>query len=134
MIPSGNTVLTTALNVVTMPSKQHKMNLDTNRVLGTCDGLEAVKQSIFKILNSERYKHLIYSWNYGIELKDLYGKPPMFVCPEIEKRVKDALIQDDRITNVNEFEFDISKKGVVSVTFTVHTIFGDLDEEMAVNI
>ena len=134
MIPSGNAILTTEIDVVTMPSKQHRMDLDKNRILGTCDNLEAVKQSVFKILNSERYKYLIYSWNYGIELMDLYGKPPMFVCPEIENRVKEALLQDDRITGVDEFEFDISKKGVVSVTFTVHTIFGDLEEEMAVNI
>ena len=134
MIPSGNTILTTGLNMVTMPSKQHRMNLDNNRIFGICDNLEAVKQSVFKILNSERYKYLIYSWNYGIELMDLYGKSPTFVCPEIERRVKDALVQDDRITSVDEFEFDISKKGVVSVTFTVHTLFGDLDEEMVVNI
>ena len=134
MIPSGNTILNTEINVVTMPSKQHRMDLNKNRILGTCDNLEAVKQSVFKILNSERYAHLIYSWNYGIELMDLYGKAPMYVCPEIERRVKDALIQDDRITNIDEFEFDISKKGVVSVTFTVHTLFGDLEEEMVVNI
>lgn len=134
MIPSGNTLLTTEISVVTMPSKQHRMDSSKNRILGTCDSLEAVKQSVFKILNSERYKYLIYSWNYGIELMDLYGKPPMFVCAEIERRVEDALIQDDRITSIDEFEFDISKKGVVSVTFTVHTIFGDLDEEMVVNI
>lgn len=134
MIPSGNTILTTEINVVTMPSKQHRMDLDKNRILGICDNLEAVKQSVFKILNSERYAYLIYSWNYGIELVDLYGKPPMFVCPEIERRVKEALFQDDRITGVDEFEFDISQKGVVSVTFTVHTLFGDSNEEMAVNI
>lgn len=134
MIPSGNTILTTEINVVTMPSKQHRMDLENNRILGTCDNLEAVKQSVFKILNSERYAYLIYSWNYGIELMDLYGKPPMFVCPEIERRVKEALFQDDRITGIDEFEFDISKKGVVSVTFTVHTLFGDLNEEMVVNI
>ena len=65
---------------------------------------------------------------------DLYGKTPLFVCPELEKRVKDALLQDDRITGVDGFEFDISKKGVVSVVFTVHTLFGDLEEEMVVNI
>ena len=94
MIPSGNKILTTTLNVVTQPSKQHKMNLDNNRILGTCDKLEAVKQSIFKILNTERYAHLIYSWNYGIELMDLYGQPPMYVCPEIERRVKEALFQE----------------------------------------
>ena len=134
MIPSRNTILTTEINVVTMPSKQHRMDLEQNRILGTCDNLEAVKQSIFKILNSERYLYLIYSWNYGIELMDLFGKPPLFVCPEVERRVKEALIQDDRIMGVDEFEFDTSKKGVVSVTFAVHTLFGDLKEEMVVNI
>lgn len=134
MIPSGNTVLTTELKVVTQPSKQHRMDLDRNRIQGTCDGLEAVKQSVFKILNTERYAHLIYSWDYGIELNDLYGKSPMYVCPEIERRVKEALLQDDRITGVDGFEFNTSTKGVVSVKFTVHTLFGDLSEEMAVNI
>ena len=134
MIPSGNAILTTELKVVTQPSKQHRMDLDKNRILGTCDGLEAVKQSVYNILNTERYAYLIYSWDYGIELIDLYGKQPMIVCPEIERRVKEALLQDDRITGVDNFEFDTSKKGVVSVTFTVHTLFGDLNEEMAVNI
>ena len=134
MIPSGNTILTTDLAVVTLPSKQHKMDLDKNRILGVCDGLEAVKQMVFKILNTERYGYLIYSWNYGIELMDLYGKSPVYACPEIERRVKESLLQDDRITGVSEFEFDISKKGVVSVSFTVHTLFGDVNEELAVNI
>lgn len=134
MIPSGNSILTTELNVVKMPSKQHRMDLNTNRIFGVCDNLEAVKQTIFKILNTERYRYIIYSWNYGIELKDLFGQPPMYVCPEVERRVKEALFQDDRITAVDNFEFDISKRGVVAVAFTVHTIFGDLTEEMAVNI
>jgi hypothetical protein len=134
MIPSGNKILTTDLNVVTLPSRQHRMDFDRNRILGTCDGQESVKQSIFKILNTERYSCLIYSWNYGIELKDLYGEPPAFVCPELARRITEALLQDDRITGVDGFEFDNTKKGVVSVSFTVHTFFGDLDEEMAVNI
>ena len=134
MIPSGNAVLTTELKVETQPSKQHMMDFDKSLIVGTCDGLEAVKQSVFKILNTERYSYLIYSWNYGIELIDLYGQPPIYACAELERRVKEALLQDDRITGVDSFEFDTSKKGVVSVTFTVHTLFGDLNEEMAVNI
>ena len=134
MIPSGNTILTTELNVVRQPSKQHKMDFDRSLVRGLCDGLESVRQSVYKILNTERYSYLIYSWNYGIELMDLYGKPPMIVCPEIERKIKEALLQDDRITGVDEFEFDTSNKGVVSVTFTVHTLFGELTEEMAVNV
>ena len=134
MIPSANTVLTTDLSVVTMPSKQYRMTTDGNRILGTCDGLDAVKQSIFKILNTERFSYLIYSWNYGVEFMDLYGKAPMYVCPEIERRVTEALLQDDRITGVDNFEFNTSRKGVVSVSFTVHTFFGDMNEELVVNI
>jgi phage baseplate assembly protein W len=110
------------------------MYFDTNRILGTCDSLDAIKQTVFKILNTERYAYIIYSWNYGIELKDLFGQPVMYVCPEIERRVQEALLQDDRITAVDNFEFDTSKRGVVSVSFTVHTNVGDLNEEMVVNI
>lgn len=134
MIPSGSTILTTNLNVVTQPSKQHRMFFDRNRISGICDGLEAVTQAVYKILNIERYTYLIYSWNYGIELMDLFGKAPAFVCPELERRVKEALLQDDRITGVDNFDFDTSKKGVIAATFTVHTIFGDLNERMAVNV
>ena len=134
MIPTGNTILTADLEVKTQPSKQHEMILDRNRIIGTCDKIQSVRQAVFKILSTERYEYLIYSWNYGIELKDLFGKSVMYVCPEIERRVKEALIQDSRITNVTDFNFDTSKRGVVSVTFTVRTIFGDFDEEMVVNV
>ena len=134
MIPSGNKILTTDLEVVTMPSKQHRMNLDNNRILGTCDTLDAIRQTVFKILNTERYAYIIYSWNYGIELEDLFGQPVRYVCPEIERRVREALLQDDRITEVDNFTFDTSKRGVVAVQFTVHTIFGDLNEETVVNV
>ena len=134
MIPSVNNLLTADLTLTVHPSKQHRMILDKNRIIRTCDSLEAVQQTVFKILNTERYKHLIYSWNYGIELADLFGQPVTYACPEIERRVTEALLQDDRITGVDEFEFDTSKKSVVSVKFTVHTLFGDIQEEKVVNI
>ena len=56
------------------------------------------------------------------------------LCGMYERRVKEALLQDDRIIEVDNFEFDFPKRGVVAVSFTVHTIFGDLEEEMVVNI
>ena len=134
MIPSGNTLLTTNLEVVTMPSKQHRMILDSNRIIATCDNLKAIEQTVFKILNTQRYAYIIYSWNYGIELEDLFGQPVRYVCPEIERRVREALMQDDRITEVDNFEFEFPKRGVVATKFTVHTTLGDIDEEMVVNI
>ena len=133
MIPSINTILSTELEMETQPSKNYKMNIEHNIINGCCDELEAMIQVIYKILNTERYQHIIYSWNYGIELLDLYGEPVTYVCPELQRRIEEALMQDDRITSVDSFEFDTSEKGIVKATFTVHTIYGDVNAEKAVN-
>ncbi len=110
------------------PSLNYKMNLDKERVVGSVDGLEAMKQVIFKILHTERYEYPIYSWDYGVELKDLIGRPMSYVLPELERVITEALEADDRIDSVDNFEFDV-QKNKVSVTFTVHTIFGDLEND-----
>jgi hypothetical protein len=132
MIPANN-ILSTKLVVETQPSKNYKIDIEHDVISGTCDGLESMKQVIYKILNTERYQYIIYSWNYGIELQDLFGEPVAYVCSELERRITEALIQDDRIEAVNNFEFDITEKRTVKVTFTVHTIFGEVEEEKAVN-
>lgn len=133
MIPSTNTILSTDLEVETQPTKNYKMYLEQNIINGFCDELEAMKQVIYKILNTERYEYVIYSFNYGIELKDLYGEPMTYVCPELQRRITEALVQDDRIDSVDSFEFDTSEKRTVKVTFTVHTVFGSVESEKVVN-
>ena len=134
MIPSINTILTTDIEVEQQPSLNYKMHYEKERVIGTVDKLEAMKQVVFKILNTERYDYIIYSWNYGIELKDLFGEPLSYVCCELQDRIKEALIQDDRINSVTDFDFTFPKKGEVLVTFKVHTIYGDIESERQVTI
>ena len=133
MIPSTNTILSSELEVVNQPSKNYRMHLDRGIINGCCDSLEAMRQVVFKILNTERYQHIIYSWNYGIELLDLYGEPVAYVCSELQRRITEALVQDDRIDSVDGFEFDVSEKRTVKVTFTVYTRFGNLESEKVVN-
>lgn len=119
----------------TQPNKTYKMMIDTDRIQGTItDDLEAVKQAIYKIINTERYKFLIYSWNYGIELEDLFGKPIPYVLPEIPRRIKEALTQDDRIKDVLGFDLTYNRKGDVLAKFTVVTIYGNLEIEKVVNV
>lgn len=119
--------------IIQEPTYTYRLENTNNRIIGYTDNLEAMKQAIYKILFTERYEYLIYSWNYGIELGDLFGKPKPFVYPELKRRITEALMQDDRITGVNNFAFS-SKKGEVTVTFTVHTVFGDIEAERTVNI
>lgn len=126
MIPSKNTLLSQALSVEVLPSLQHKMELAGERIRGFVDEREAIRQTIYKILNTERYRYIIYSWDYGIQLEDLFGQAPLYVCPELERRITEALCQDDRIQGCEDFDFDLSRKGTVAVTFTAKTIFGDL--------
>lgn len=115
------------------PSKTYKIDLDKDKIRGYVDEIEAIKQAIYKILNTERYKYLIYSWNYGIELADLFGEPIPYVYSEIKRRISEALTQDDRIDSVDAFSFE-NKKGIVSATFTAHTIYGDIESEKEVAV
>lgn len=133
MIPSTNNILSTDLTVETQPSKNYKLHFEQDIITGTCDELDAMQQVVYKILNTERYQSIIYSWNYGVEFFDLYGEPVTYVCPELQRRITEALVQDDRIESVDNFEFDTSEKGIVKATFTVHTIFGNLESEKVVN-
>lgn len=117
--------------IVPEPSRTYGLNFEKHSVSGAIDGLEAVKQAIYKVLNTERYQHVIYSWNYGVELQDLFGMPKSYVYPELERRITEALIQDDRITSVEDFTFE-GKKNSVLVRFTVHTVNGDIESETVV--
>lgn len=117
------------------PNKTCRMKIDDEKIEGTITtDLEAVQQAVYKILNTERYKHVIYSWNYGVELADLFGKPIPYVLPEIPRRIREALVQDDRINDVTDFDLSYTKDGSVLAKFTVVTIYGDLQEEKAVKI
>lgn len=117
------------------PSKTYVMDIDGERITGTTtDELTAVKQAIYKILNTERYRYPIYSWNYGVELADLFGKPIAYVLPEIPRRIKEALVADDRIIDATAFELSHDKRGNVLAKFKVITIFGNFDAGKEVRI
>lgn len=116
-----------------LPSKTFRLNHNSATITGTIDQIRAVEQAVFLILNVERYQWLIYSWNYGVELHNLIGKDPEYCLPEIERRIREALLQDDRITSVQDFDFTVNKK-TVSVTFTVVSIYGEINVEKVVEI
>lgn len=134
MIPSNNTILSSEFELKSQPSKTYKMHIGQDSIRGYTEDIDAMVQTVYKILNTERYNHIIYSWNYGVELQDLFGEPIDYACVEMKRRISEALMQDDRIVSVDNFEFDTSKKRTVIATFTVHTIYGDIESEKAVNI
>lgn len=129
MIPKNSDV---TIQLEEEPSLTYKLT-DQKRVTGYLDNLESVKQAIYLILSVERYQYLIYSWAYGFEVNDLYGRSRGYVYPELKRRIKEALTQDDRISNVINFKFRSSGDNLI-VTFTAKTIYGDTEEEVSLNV
>ena len=109
------------------------MRIEEEQIVGQTDELAAMEQAVYKILNTERYRFVIYSWNYGVELADLFGKPIPWVFSELPRRITEALLQDDRILAVTDFDLT-HKRGDVLAKFRVQTTFGDLTVERTVEI
>lgn len=115
------------------PSYTYKLDIDRERVKGMTDEADAMLQAIYLILSVERYQYPIYSYNYGVELEDLIGQPKDYVMSEVKRRITEALTQDDRINSVDGWDFETTKKAVIA-TFTVHTIYGDVETTKEVDI
>ena len=130
MIPEG-AAITGDLELVQEPSRTYKMDLKTGRISGMIDGLEAVRQAVFKILQTERFEYLIYDTNYGAEMRALIDKPKTLVETEAQRRITEALEQDDRILDVLDFEFDWSGDSAL-ITFTVISNQGTFDMQQEV--
>jgi Protein of unknown function (DUF2634). len=133
MIPKSNFAIQNDFAVFEQPSFTFKLNYQDENFRGFVNNLDAVKQAVYLILNTERYEYLIYDWDYGVEFSDLIGCEKNYAAAEIERRITEALIQDERIKAVENFEFEFGKK-TITVYFLVKTNFGDFEEQRQVKI
>ena len=133
MIPQTDFELEADFEIEEIPSLTFKILTDKKRIIGKCDNLEAIKQAVYLMLNIERYNYIVYSENYAVELMDLIGQPIPYVLPELKRRITECLTQDDRITAVDNFEFEVNKNAV-HCTFTVHSDMGSFESESVVEV
>ena len=136
MLPqSSNVQIMSDLELRSQPNKTYYVDKDKKIIKGTVvDYLKAVEQSVYLILQTERYDYIMYSHKYGIELKDLYGREESYVIPMLMLRIPEALLQDERIESVEDFSYSINN-GKFLVSFTVKTKYGDLKiKEVELNV
>ena len=113
------------------PSKTYRIVGD--RIEGFCDGKQAVMQAIDLMLNTERWRHLIYSGDYGVELEELFGQSRGYLEADMERRFSEALAEDDRITGIRDFAMSF-EGGRAVISFIAETVFGDAAIERGVEI
>jgi hypothetical protein len=134
MIPQGGTLAgVQAVQTTQHPSRTYGLNMANGRIVGMIDGLDAVKQSVLKILLTERFENVIYSFNYGSEFNGLIGMDRRFIEIELTRRIREALTQDDRIKAVQGFTFTFINDEVL-LTFTVVSQFGNFLMEKGVRL
>ncbi|MDQ0154904.1 DUF2634 domain-containing protein [Robertmurraya andreesenii] len=102
------------------PSKTYQLNANTNEIGSLIDGEQAIRQFIVKAVKTARFRFLIYDDQYGSELDDLIGADvsDALLQVEIPRVIREALIYDDRVDDV--VNFDITREGDrLYVEFTV---------------
>lgn len=117
---------------VSPPSMVFEIDFDHKRLKSsTIDGLDAIRQDIRLILSTERFIYEAHSWNYGREFVELFGRNIPGVYTDVQNAITNALIQDDRIEEVSDFQV-FSVDALVFVQFTVVTTLGELTETLEV--
>lgn len=133
MIPTGGSLGAQRVEVIEQPSRTWRLDADRGHVAGMIDGLDAVRQAVFKIIQTERFRYIIYDADYGAELAGLIGRDPALVRSELRRRITEALTQDDRIDDVTDYEIDFSG-GTAAVRFTVVSTFGTFREGLTLRV
>lgn len=113
------------ITIKTQPSLTYRDN--GNNIIGKTDGLEAITQTVWHILNTERYAYSIYPDWYGMELEKYKGQPFSYLEAQIENDLRSALLQDDRIYDIIILEITQLSVDSASVKFNVYSQEGIIE-------
>ena len=101
MLPINDTIMPGDTAEI-QPSDNYGMKIKKEMISGHVDGLDAMKQVIYKILGTERYDNIIYSWDYGLETRDLIGEQYDYVCAALKDRITEYLAAEKAQTELNK--------------------------------
>jgi len=134
LIPSSIINIGEDVEIVSQPTYTYYYDTVNKRIIGKIDGKQAMKQAIYKIIETERYEYLIYDWNFGIELESLIGKDILFISAELERIFLEALKQDDRVLSLSDFIIK-EESDSIFISFTANTTEGNIDiEGVTINV
>ncbi|MEC1940103.1 DUF2634 domain-containing protein [Bacillus velezensis] len=113
-------------------SRTYRIDFENGRITNELiAGLEAIKQFVYMALHTERYSYSVFSHDIGNELQEVLSDnetTDAYKKMEIPRLIEEALIYDDRISSVTDFEIDKSGDRFI-VSFIVETDEGTLEIE-----
>ena len=117
------------------PNLTYRLDFETMTIVGTVDDKEALTQALNKILLTETDAHLIYSYGYGREFKDLYGKSTAEVVDELPERIEEAILKDERFESAEATELTVTGKHSIHVAVSATAATGEeIETEVDIDV
>ena len=120
--------------VVEMP-KEYEVDFETGQLTGRIvEGVEALKVWIC-CLHTQRFRYQIYSWDYGADLEQYVGQTltDEYLETDLRDEIEEALKVNQYITEIDDYAFERTGSKI-TVTFSVQTLLGSIEEEYDVNL
>ena len=135
VLPDSGSVslLPDGVQIVQQPSLTWGIDKGTNRIQGEINGYQAVKQAVEIILNVERFRWQIYLPSSGMQWDGLIGQDPGYVASEVQRRILDALLMDDRVLGISNFDYTFNGEDF-SASLTVNTVYGAVPATVGVTL
>lgn len=88
---------------------------------------EALKVWIYKALKTERFRYVMYSWDYGCEMESIINKgfTKELIKSEVERLIKEALLINEYILSIQDIEVNFIKD-LLEISLSVNTIYGEV--------
>ena len=132
MFPNSTDIMIPNENIASNGTKSYLFDFDSGDFvvrdgkLVECDGIDAIKVWIEKILRTENGRYSIYAdTEYGCHLEDLIignSYTVEFIEAELKREIEDALKQNSQIKSVTNFQIIRSKH---SITVTLEVVLND---------
>lgn len=109
------------------------INSETGRISSMVDGKEAIIQTIFKALDTEKFAYEIYSWVYGLDMEPFVGQDIDYIQTNLPKYIEDCLLVDDRILSIQNFKVAQQEIDSCLIKFDIITTEGlitDITKEL----
>ena len=108
--------------------------IENGRIRGKVDEKQAMIQAVDKILQTERLVYPIYSDQYGNDLNDLIGKDMGYAKVEAERMIKEALLADDRVVEVDIDAVTEISRDTLEIEGTCVTVYGNINIDSEVSV
>ena len=109
--------------------KEYGIDFRTGQLTGKIvEGLEAIKVWIWLCMHTERFRHAIYSADYGASLEQYIGHmlSEEYINTDCESEITDALLINEYIESIEDLEA-IRNSDSLNISFRVVTKFGSIE-------